>query len=194
MKNQELFETAKEHTRRPFAKQRGDAMLSVTVALIILAIIAGGIFMAFRENTRKNEVKEAVSLVSSIGSEMRQKYGSTNMYRDVTTAIAVQSRAIPESYRVAGTNTAQNVWGGAITIAPVDLTSANDAVALTMNAVPQNECMDIVTGTQAVGRRVRVAGVAVKPTDAELSLANLATQCESGPNVAIEWAVGRTGS
>ena len=175
-------------------KQRGIAMIELTFALIGLAILAGGVYYAFQQNTRKTEIKEAVSTVTSIAGELRSKFGSTNLYGTVTTAIAVQSRSIPERFRNVGTNTASNMWGGLITVTPVTLTAANDAVSLSFANVPQDECVDIVVGTQNTGRRISVGGTVVRPTDGVLNLATLATQCESAARVAIVWDVGRTGA
>lgn len=175
-------------------KQRGIAMIELTFALIGLAILAGGVYYAFQENTRKSETKDAVTAVTNIAGELRAKYGSTNLYGSVTTAIAVQSRAVPERFRIAGTNTASNMWGGAISATPVTLTSTNDAVSLSFANVPQDECMDIVVGTQNTGRRIAVGGAIVKPTDGTLNLATLATQCEATPRVDIVWDIGRTGA
>lgn len=175
-------------------KQRGISMVELTLALIILSVLAGAAYYAFQENSRKNEVKEAIALATTIAGELRSKFGTNNMYGNVTTAVSVQSRAIPEQFRITGTNTAQNSWGGAITTTPVTLTATNDAISLSFANVPQDECMDIVIGTQQTGRRISVAGTVVKPTDTTLNLATLATQCESAANVAVVWDVGRSGS
>lgn len=175
-------------------KQSGDFMVSLSVALIIVAIISAGVFIAFNSNTRKNEIKETTNAVISTAANLRQNFGINNTYGSVTTAIAVQSRTIPAEQRISGTNTAANAYGGAITIASNTLTATDDVAELTYNQIPSSQCVDIVLGSVAAGRKITVAGVTVKATDSAINIATLAGACENASNVAVVWSVGRTGT
>lgn len=175
-------------------KQAGDFMVSLSIALIVVAIISAGVFIAFRENTRKNEVKETINAVTATAANLRKNFGINNTYGSVTTAIAVQSRTIPEEQRNPGTTTASNAYGGAITVVPATLTSANDAVEIKYTRVPSSQCVDIVLGTQGTARTMNVNGISVKHWDGAINLATLATQCEAAANATIDWYPGRTGT
>jgi len=175
------------------ATQRGFTMLELSVVLVIAGVLAAATFIGFQTNTRRNSVRENTGLITEAAAELKKKFGLTNTYGAVTTALAVQSRAIPEQLRIPTTNTAQNSYGGLITVAPGTLTQVNDVAVMTWSAVKQGECMDLVIGTADTARRIEVpAGTAVKPTDGVLNLATLATQCESAPNVDVVLSVGRS--
>jgi prepilin-type N-terminal cleavage/methylation domain-containing protein len=178
----------KEHGAR---KQRGMSMLELSVVLVVVALIGAAVYAGLQSNSRRVELQDNQNLVTEISAELQKKFGKTNTYGAVTTALAVQSRAIPDQLRIPGTTTAQNSYGGAITVTPVTLTQVNDAALVTWNNVPQAQCMDLVIGTERGARRVQVAGAVVKPTDGALAVATLAAQCESAGTVAVAYSVGR---
>lgn len=172
--------------------KRGVTMLELSIVLVIAGILAGAVFLAFQSNARRVSVADNVSQITETSAELKKKFGLTNNYGNLTTALAVQSRAVPDQLRIPGTNTAQNSYGGLITAVPATLTQANDAAQLDWNNVKQNECIDLVIGVSDVARRIEVpAGTAVKPTDGVLNLANLATQCELAANTGVTLFVGR---
>ena len=169
-------------------------MLSLSVALIIVSIISVVAFKAFRDNARKQETVESVAAVTVTAGNLRKNFGVNNMYAAVTTVVAVQSRSIPEDQRIPGTTTAQNMFGGLVTVTPVTLTQANDAVGLSWANVSPNNCSEIVLGTNSVARRITVGSTAVKPIDGALNVATLNTACDVAAPVAIVWDIGRTGA
>lgn len=178
-----------------FKSQRGVTVVELTIVLIVGALLAAAAVFGFQTNQRRNEIKDNTTAIIEISAELQRKFGINNQYGAVTTAIAVQSRSIPQYMRVTGTDTANNSYGGAITAAPVTLTTTNDAIALTWSNVPQSQCVDLVLGAQNMARRIRVAGTAVKATDtAQTVAATLATQCETADRVDIIFDVGRTAS
>lgn len=180
------------HSTRFDRKQAGDFMVSLSIALIVVAIISAGVFIAFRENTRKNEVKETITAVTTTAANLRKNFGINNTYGSVTTAIGVQSRTIPEEQRNPGTTTASNAYGGNITIVPISITALNDIVMLTYRNVPSSQCVDIVLGTQNIARGIGNGISMIKPVDGVLDIAALANQCESSGQ--IDWFIGRTGT
>ncbi len=175
-------------------KQAGDFMVSLSIALIVVAIISASVFIAFRENTRKNEVKESINQITATAANLRKNFGINNTYGSITTAIAVQSRSIPEEQRNPGTVVASNAYGGLIIVQPGSLSGSNDSVNLSYEKIPQSQCMDIALGTQGVARRIDVGAVTVKPMDGALNISALATNCESAGNIVIQWIIGRTGT
>lgn len=180
--------------RKSLRSQAGDFIVSLSIALIILAVISIVAFIAFRDDTRKNEMTVTVQNVIKTAGLLRANFGVNNNYGVVTTAVAVQARAIPESQRITGTTTAQNSYGGAVTVTPATLTQANDAVALSYMNIPSHSCAEIVIGSQHQARRIAVGGTVIKPTDAALNMAALTAACDTGAPVEVIWTVGRTGS
>lgn len=177
--------------RKPVrSAQRGVTMIELSVVLVVAALLSAAVFFGLQANQRRVELSDNTAAVTEIAAEIKKKFGRSNQYGTMTTALAVQSRAIPEQLRVTAT-TAQNSYGGVIAIAPVLCATANDCASISWPSVPQAQCMDLVIGTQAGARTVLVGGTAVKPVDGQLNIATLATQCELADTTLIEWRVGR---
>lgn len=174
----------------PRRTQLGLTMVEAGVVLILLAGLSYFAFNQFSSSQRRNQVRENVTLVTDLAAAVKQKFGYTNRYGAVTTALLVQSNTIPREMHASAT-TAINNYGGAITAAPATLVSANDAVRLTWANVPNDQCVDFVVGAENTARRVRVAGTEVKPNNGNLNLATLATQCASAAAVAVDFDIGR---
>lgn len=161
-------------------------VLAVGVALISAAI---ALFSTIRANMRANNHKS--DLVQII-SKAQSVFGASNLYGDVTTAIAVGANTFPDGARIPGTATAQNRYGGLWSVAPATLVSANDALALTDPNVHSPDCFNLVAAVAPMNRRVSVAGSVVKVLDGNLDTAAARAACESAQNVAIVWEFGRS--
>lgn len=175
------------HQRR---MQKGYSMVELTVVLVVISLIGAAVFFGLQSNTRRIEVGDNGSQVLEIMAELKKKFGRSNQYGAMTTALAVQSRAIPEQLRVTAT-TAQNSYGGVITVAPATCVTANDCATITWPGVPQAQCMDFVIGTQSGARTLSVGGTAVKPLDLALNMATLATQCEAAATSPVVFTISR---
>jgi Tfp pilus assembly protein PilE len=166
-------------------------MVELSVVLVIGALLLAAVFIGFRTNAQRSEEQLNSALVTQIATELQAKFGRTGQYSNTTLALAVQSRSIPEELRIAGTNTAQNGYGGLIALAPATCTVANDCLDLTWAQVPQAQCMGLVISTQRVARRITVNGVAVKALDGALDLGTLATNCEAVGSPTVLFSIGR---
>jgi Tfp pilus assembly protein PilE len=187
------------HNRKPLVLKRkaaprrtqlGLTMVEAGVVLILLAGLTYFAYNQFSASQRRNQVRENVTAITDLAAAIKQKFGYTNRYGAVTTAILVQSNTIPVELH-ASTTTAINNFGGAITAAPTTLVSTNDAVRLSWANVPDNQCVDIVVGAENTARRVRVAGVEVKPNNGTLNLGTATTQCLSSAAVTVDFDIGR---
>ncbi len=178
-------------------KQRGDFLLTLVIAVIVVAVITAGAYAVYANLITKNEAKTTSDQVSTIAASLRANFGVNNQYGQVNTAISVQSATIPGDLRIVGTNTAANLYGGTITTVPTLLSGpagSFDAVTLTFTNVPQNQCSNIVLASQGAGRRITVAATVVKPIDGTVNIATLTGACDVAAPVSIAWDVGRSGS
>lgn len=192
MKAKKMDRMNRKNLLRKKRHERGDFVVSLIVGLIISALIAAAAYTTFRDSSRDEDIKQVVKQVNTIAGNFRNNFGIDNRYGDITTAIAVQTRTIPEELRINGTNTAQNMFGGDITATPSTLTSTNDAVDLSLPNIPAWACSRTVQGTQSVARRITVGGQAVKPLDDRINTATLATACDGTGPFTIVWSIGRT--
>ncbi|WP_058048785.1 type 4 pilus major pilin [Janthinobacterium sp. Ant5-2-1] len=175
-------------------RQAGDFMLSLVVALIVVAIFLGKVFMNYRDTSRNEQNTAFTSSITTIAGALQKNFGQNNMYGSLTTAIAVKSGAFPRNLRDGTADTASNLWGGTLTVVPGTITANNDVANLAATKVPSGQCYDIVSATQSVARRITVGSSTVKAADATLDVAALSTACEAASDVTVTWAIGRSGT
>lgn len=192
--NAKFHTAAKDGKNLNPRRQAGDFMLTLVIALIVVAIILGKVFMNYRDSTRNEQNNAAASSITTIAGTLQKNWGQNNQYNALTTAIAVKSGAIPRNFRDGSSDTASNFWGGTITVIPSTITVDNDVANLAYTKVPSAQCYDIVTATQSVARMITVGSSTVKAADSTLNVAALATACESGSDVTATWSIGRSGT
>lgn len=183
-------------SRRPLAKslrrnQRGVSVMSVLLGLVIAAGVTAVVYDQFSDSQRKSRIEAATAEISAIVAETQKVYGATNTYGALTTAIAVQSGVIPARLRVAGTNTAQNKYNGALTMAPATITTANDSVVLTYSNVARADCMDVAMSSDRLARRIVIGAATPKAADAAINVGTLATACDAAATANLAIAFGR---
>lgn len=173
----------RSHT--PRQHQRGNAVVFALLGLVISSItLAIGIPM-YQSAERAASVQGFVPEVVAIVGSAKGTFGQLS-YAGLTTGQAVQAGVIPANLRATST-TARSRFGGAINL--VD--NAAGTAALTYEAVPGDQCAEIVMGTQAIALTVTVAGTVVKAAAAQVNPASLATACASASTVDIRWTFGR---
>ncbi|MDD2609465.1 MAG: type 4 pilus major pilin [Giesbergeria sp.] len=185
--------TAQRMVQRAWQKGQ-NGFLSLELGLVLL-VVAGAIVagvLSYRDNLRKTSINNNTQQISSIAANLRSKYGQSNMYGSVTTALAVRSQAIPEFLRDGTNATASNSFGGAITVTPVTLTGANDSVQLVWPNVPANQCSDIVTNVQREMRQITVGTTSVKANNGQINLTALETACEASTAATLNFWIGRS--
>jgi Tfp pilus assembly protein PilE len=187
---------SKINSIRPQAKalrrnQRGVSVMSVLLGLVIAAGVTAVVYDQFSDSQRKARIEAANSEISTIVAETQKVYGTTNNYGALTTAVAVQSGVIPARLRVAGTNTAQNKYNGALTVAPATITTANDSVVLTYSNVPRADCMDVAMTSDHLARRIVIGAATPKAADTPINVATLATACDAAATANLAIAFGR---
>jgi hypothetical protein len=171
--------------------QRGLSMLEISLVLIVIAIILVAVYIGFQQNQRRAEINENVANITQVISTAQARFGKTGGYAGLSTAIAVQTRLIPDNLRIAGGNTAQNSYGGLLAVAPVTCVTANDCLTLTWTRTPSSQCAEIVMAVVNSVRRVNVGAVDIKPLDGALVVATLAAQCDLTANVDLVFTIGR---
>jgi hypothetical protein len=170
------------------AKQRGNALVFTLLALVIGAIVVAVGVQQYNQSERSSSVQSVVTEVTTIIGSAKANDGQLS-YSGLTTAIAVGGGTIPRHLAIS-TTTANNKFSGPITL--VDNNGATQGTALLSYAnVPQDQCKEIVMGTQSLARQVQVAGSDVKPLDGAINPATLNAQCLSANAVAIAWIIGR---
>ncbi|MDX1668284.1 MAG: type 4 pilus major pilin [Limnobacter sp.] len=185
--------------------QKGITLVEVSVGLLIAAIVAAAAFVAFQDNSRRQEVRENVAEITVQITEAKQKFGRTVAYDALDTALALQSGTI-DQFNSYGGNICMN--GAAAGTAIDNLYDAcgagssvggpNDVAVLQWDNIPEAQCLDLVTSTLEGSREMYVgladaAGSQLR-TNGVTDLTDLATACDPDPavdgeTVQITWVI-----
>lgn len=180
----------------PQSRQHQHGWLSVetSLVLVVVAIVLGGIFYAFLQNSRSVEVNANVAAITTTAGNMKKNYGRANQYGVLTTALLVQGRMIPDNLRATST-TATNSYGNPITVAVSPAATcggtANACTDLTWAGIPQDQCVDVVSGSAGTSRVITVGGQTVKALNNELNMSNLTAACEADVASTAVFTIGR---
>jgi type II secretory pathway pseudopilin PulG len=183
--------SVKLQSKRARSKQRGMSMLSTLLAVAIGGVFAYLIFTQFQDTNGKSRREAATQEITQIVANAQKLYGGSNHYGQVTTAVAVKGGVIPERLRIPGTDTANNRYDGAITLAPITITSTDDSLNFGYPAMNTTDCQDVILTVEKLMRGITVGGVDVKANDAAMNVATLATQCDAAAPVTVGFRFGR---
>ena len=172
--------------------QKGITLVEVSVGLLIAAIVAAAAFVAFQDNSRRQEVRENVAEITVQITEAKQKFGRTVAFDNLNTGLALQSGTIDQFNSYGGNVCMNGALGGTAIDGTFDACAAgtavggpNDVAVLQWRNVPEEQCLDLVTSTlegsremyagleATAGQQLRVNGV----TD----LTNIAAACDPTP-------------
>ncbi len=183
---------AKQHSAA-FHKQGGMTLIELGLVLAVVAIILTGSLIGYQTMMSRAAQNQSIQYITMISANAKQLFGQAGAYGDVTTEIAVRSGLIPRELRVPGTNTANNNYGVAITVAPGNGTGTNDLLVANWGGVPGGSvCSTIVRAVERELRRVVVGTTTVKPLDGALNTATTSTACDVNGVVQLEVSIGRS--
>ena len=153
--------------------------LSLAEAGLVLGLgmfafaVAYGFYKSGTNNINaQSQITGTVSLVSNIDRAFR----SAEYYTDVTTVNVTNGGIVPESFRVVGT-TIKHGWGGELSISPVAPAATADGYDLVYGDMPQESCVEFVSGAEGVARSIQVGTTLVKQPGTGLAVGTLTTAC-----------------
>lgn len=179
--------------QRQFGKKQqfGASVVQVLLGLVISAFVLLVSYQIYSDSQGKTRVEKATNEIITLISEAQKVYGGNDLYGSVTTAVAVKGGVVPPRMRIAGTDTAQNGYNGAITYTPTTVTTANDALTLSYAAVRPEDCQKIMTTIDSLTIGMAVGATDVKANGGALNVATLATECDAAAPVTLNLRFGR---
>lgn len=148
------FNTPAMQARRA---QAGITLIEVSIGLIIAAIIAAAAFIAFQNNSRRSEVREAVAEVTAQISEIQQKFGRTSEFVNFGKVAATSSSTVPALNTYGAEACGYGIANNAAAVTSCPATAAGPTAAgavgtpnqalLVWESVPLDQCIDIMTAT-----------------------------------------------
>lgn len=172
--------------------QQGITLVEVSVGLLIAAIVAAAAFVAFQDNSRRQEVRENVADITVQITEAKQKFGRTVAYENLTTGLALQSGTIDQFNSYGGNVCLNGALAGTAIDGTYDACGAgnaaggpNDIAVLQWRNIPEEQCLDLVTSTLDGSREMYVgleatAGQTLRANNVT-DLTNVAAACDPTP-------------
>ncbi len=177
--------------------QKGFTLIEVSVGLLIAAIVAAAAFVAFQNNSRRQEVRENVAEITVQIVEAKQKFGRTVAFDNLTTGLAEQSGTIDRFNSYGGSVCLSGAAAGTLGDSSFDACTTstadggpNDVAVLQWDRVPVDQCLDLVTATIEGARSMYVGTTAVR-TDDENDLSQVEVACapEGADFVKMSWVI-----
>lgn len=169
---------------KSYRNQSGFTLVEVGVVVAIVLLLLAGVVGANRI-IAGIKVNDEIGELKMITTNVQRIYANNSNYATLTLADVIALKGVPES-RIASATTASNRWGGAITMTPVTLTTANDGVRLDTTGVPTYECISVIPQVDPGFAVIAVGGTTVKALGGALNKTALGTACAPG-NVTISY-------
>lgn len=168
------------HSRR---RQRGASLLEGIAYLGIAAIVVIGAIALLRTAFGSANANTMLEQLSSMQTATRKLYMTTqgSYGAGSLNGPIIAAGAVPQGMSVkTADSTISNAWGGAVT-----LTGANTAFTISYANVPQDVCVDALTGTTTGFTQVAVNAAGAVPTP--VSPTDATTACTSATANTIVW-------
>ena len=126
------------------AVQKGFTIIELMIVLAIISILIGGVIVGLQmmDDTKASSAARDSSV--SI-TALKLKYRNIGTTAAVTTTNAIAGNVFPSSMDwVAGGTTVNNQAGGAVTVVPATIVSANDAFLLSEDGFKSSQCQKYI--------------------------------------------------
>ncbi|MBQ7650000.1 MAG: hypothetical protein IJS15_03525 [Victivallales bacterium] len=130
---------------------------SVIVTLVILGVVAAGLYAAFSKINIANTQQNLVLLRMNV----QQFFNGTN-YEGLTNEIAIKAGIMPVGF-LRGTVT-RNVWGGDVTLSP---DSSTGQFSIELTKIPQSACTQLARFQTDSWDSIAINGAEIDPSDVE---------------------------
>jgi len=149
-------------------KMRGFTLIEVLLVVGFIALASIGVYITYNKVQSGNAANTESRNIDTIRAGIKNIYGGSTNYKDLSNQVALQARIVPDNMRTADSNTAiTNSFGGAVVIATTRFPGAgaeNNAFTITYDGVPIDVCAKLATGAGAGFNLVTVNGTVVKDT------------------------------
>ena len=160
-----------------------ESLLVLSVGALVAVLAYGGYRMATSDVKVQSQTKGVVQLVGKI----KQVFSSATDYSGVTLTNVINSRIVPTDFKVNGTTSIDNAWGGNITPAVGNQAGGTPLTSfkLTISNIPSEGCVDFLSGIASSANSLWMNGTTagthdVKPAGGVFNAGTAATQCANG--------------
>jgi len=184
-------------------RRKGATLFEVLLVLLAIAGIIAAATLVFSQTGSRQKLNDAQTQLNTLISGTRQYFAGFGTYANLSNGVAVNAGIIPRAMipapPAAGAAAAdgialRNPWSGAVTIAPAQVVTTNDAFTITFAGLPNDICRNLLTiNTSAAAgsiSRIEANGTAVYTEGAtQLTSANVNSACGSNNANQIIWTI-----
>lgn len=132
-----------------------DSLGSILIALVVIASVAGGLYMAFSKTNVASTEQDLIVL----RMQTQSFFMGTN-YDGLSNEVAIKAGIVPKGMNKGGT--LRNAWGGDVTLTP---DTSNGRFSIELTNIPQEECTQLSRFQSDAWQGVSVNGSAIDPSD-----------------------------
>lgn len=117
--------------------QSGRSMVEMLGVLAIIGVLSVGGLAGYSMGMARYRVNRTISDVQLLLTNVRTLYANQDSYAGLDNTV-LKSMGILD-------NTAKNLFGGTITVAPKTVTNANDGFTVELKGIPKKACISIIS-------------------------------------------------
>lgn len=122
------------------AKEKGNALLGMAMALIISAVVAAGYLVFFNTANDSAKVNDFMGQLAAMQTAVQSLYYGQATYTGLDTAVVATSGTLPA--KMISANTIKHPFNDDITIAPG---STGSTYVITADRIPEDSCTALMT-------------------------------------------------
>jgi len=174
------------------------AGMTLTESLLVLGIGAAVAVLAYggyKMATGMVSASSQVRGITQLAAGIQRVFGVAGNYADVSAANVINSRIVPSDFKVGG-GVITHAWGNSVVPQPGNQVGAGTTqFRITINGVPQNVCVDFLSGISSAATTLWAGGTTAGTHDVKDSTgtyypARAATQCGSSATTNVILVAG----
>jgi len=164
-------------------QKRGFTLIEILLVVGFIAIAGIGVYTVYNRVTLGNTANVEGRNLDALRAGIINLFAGTRTTAGLTNTVVNNAQITPENMRTTGSPALiTNSFGGAVTIIPQTLVTADDGFRITYAGVPVEVCPRLVTGAGSQFSRVTVGTTAVRALgiNTAVNIPATTTACAAG--------------
>jgi len=160
-----------------------------TLVELMIVIVLGGLLIAVAIAAAPRiqasiSANKDMATIPDITANVQAHFSLKSNFATLTNTIVTSYKLVPDDM-ITGAGVIANRHAGAVTLAPVTVSVANDSFSLSYGGVPSRVCLKVVPQLAPQYLALSINGTVVKPVGGVLDEATAATQCDNAVNTLL---------
>jgi type II secretory pathway pseudopilin PulG len=177
-------------------RRKGATLFEILLVLLAIAGIIAAATLVFSQTGSRQKMNDAQTQLNTLISGTRQYFAGFGTYAGLNNDVAINAGIVPRSMIPnPGNSVLRNPWSGEVKIESTQVTSPDDAFAITFRGLPNDICRNLLTintsatpGTIAL-IKVNNQEVFTQQNPSQLTAVTIDRACTSSNNNDITWVL-----